>query len=284
MEIIVGKTAGFCFGVENAVNKAEEALKWGKELYCLGELVHNKEVTQELESKGLTFIDNIERAKKNIIIRAHGEPKIIYKKAQKIGLNIIDLTCPKVMQIHNTAEKYAKEGYYIILIGQKNHPETIGTASYCGKSSHIIEKEEDINSAINDFNNSKTKKILIISQTTFSMEKFNIISTKIKELISDCVKIEVKNTVCNATKIRQEETYEIAKMVDLMIIIGGKHSSNTNKLYNIAKTNCNSSMLIESEKELDIKYIKKFKKIGIMAGASTPQKSIISVVEIIKNI
>ena len=284
MEIIVGKTAGFCFGVANAVNKTKKVLEGEKEIYCLGELVHNKEVTKELENSGVIFINKVEEANRNIIIRAHGEPEATYKKIKELKLNLIDLTCPKVMKIHEIAKEYAENGFYILLVGQKEHPETIGTISYCGRNSDIIEKEEDIDKIITKLNGLKTNKILIISQTTFSLEKFKKITGIIKEKLSNVAKIEIKNTICTATKIRQEETYEIAKKVDLMIIIGGKNSSNTEKLYKISKSICKNSLLIENCKELDVNYIKKFNKIGIMAGASTPQKSITSVVEMLGEI
>ena len=284
MEIIVGKTAGFCFGVANAVNKTKKELKEKKEIYCLGELVHNGEVTKELESEGLSFINNIEEAKQNVIIRAHGEPEATYEKAKELNLNVIDLTCPKVIKIHNTVKEYNDKGYYIFVIGQKNHPEIIGTISYCGENSDIIENNEDIEKAILNFEKSGIKKLLVISQTTFSMEAFEEISKSIKEGIGEDKKVEIENTICNATKLRQEETKEIAKKVDLMIIIGGKHSSNTNKLYKIASEFCKNSILIENDKELDINTIKKFKNAGIMAGASTPEKSVKTVVEMLEKL
>ena len=284
MEIIVGKTAGFCFGVANAVNKSKEALKNQVNLFCLGELVHNKKVTKELEEEGLKFIDNIEEAKQNVIIRAHGEPNATYLKAKELGLNLIDLTCPKVIKIHDLANEYAKLGYYIFLIGQKDHPETIGTISYCGEHADIIEKEEDIESVLKDFIDAKINDLLIISQTTFRMEKFEKICNSIKLNLDDKYNLEIKNTICNATKLRQEETEKIAKDVDLMIIIGGRHSSNTNKLYDIASNKCNNSILIENKEELDINNLKEFDKIGIMAGASTPQESINEVVDLLNKI
>lgn len=283
MEIIIGKTAGFCFGVSNAVSKTKQLLETKENVCCLGELVHNKQVTDELESKGLTIINKVEEAKKNVIIRAHGEPKETYKKAKDLDLNILDLTCPKVLKIHNIAEEYVSKGYYIFLVGQKEHPEIIGTISYCGKNSNVIETKEEISKKLQDFYESNINKLLILSQTTFSMEKFNNIVTEIKEQLSNKnIEMEIKNTICNATKLRQEETSEIAKKVDIMIIIGGKNSSNTNKLYQISKQYCKNSMLIETEHELDIEYVKKFQKIGIAAGASTSQKSIDSVVEMLR--
>ena len=285
MEIIIGKTAGFCFGVANAVNKTKEQLKDKKNIFCLGELVHNKQVTEELEKEGLFFINNICDARKDIIIRAHGEKKETYFEAKKAGLNIIDLTCPKVTKIHKIAEEYANKGYYIFLIGNKKHPETVATISYCSKNSYIIESEEDVTTALQDIYKSKINKLVILSQTTFSLDKFNKIVESVSNDIKDKnIELEVKKTICDATRLRQEETKELASKVDMMIIIGGRHSSNTNKLYEIAKSICGNSILIENSTELDKEEVKKYNKIGIMAGASTPKKSIETVVEMLNEL
>ncbi len=281
MEIIIGKTAGFCFGVKNAVEKTLEELKIEKPIYCLGELVHNKNVTDELQKKGVVFIDKPEDSKGKLIIRAHGIPVETYKKIEDNNISYMDLTCPKVLHIHNIAKQYKKNNYYIFLIGQKDHPETIGTISYCGEKSSIIESINDVEKAIEEFKLSNLKKATVITQTTFSVEKFECIVKKIQKNIEN---LEIKNTICDATKKRQEETYEISKKVDTMIIIGGKNSSNSNKLYEIAKSNCKKVLFIESKHDLNMEAIKESKKIGIMAGASTPKKSIMEVVEIINNI
>lgn len=283
MEIIIGKTAGFCFGVANAVNKTEQILKECKDTCCLGELVHNKQVIEELQNKGLVIIKDINQAKHNAIIRAHGEPKETYEEAKKLGINILDLTCPKVLKIHNIAKEYENKGYYILLIGQRQHPETIGTISYCGENSSIIEGKQDIEESLNKLYNSNIRKVLILSQTTYNIESFNEIVDLVKENTqSKELELEIKNTICNATKLRQEETKEIASRVDMMIIIGGKNSSNTNKLYQICNKYCSKCILIEAPEELDLNSIKEANKIGIMAGASTPQKSIDSVVEMLQ--
>lgn len=279
MEIIIGKTAGFCFGVKNAVDNTIKELEKEKEVYCLGELVHNKQVTEDLISKGAKFIENIEEAKEKVIIRAHGVPKCIYKGAKKLNLEIKDLTCPKVLHIHNIADEYCRKNYFIFLVGQKDHPETIGTISFCGENSIIIEDIEELEKSKSKFAESGLNQALVIAQTTFSLEKFNKIVEKLKKHITN---LEVKNTICNATKVRQEETEEISKKVDIMIIIGGKHSSNSNKLYEISKKHCNRVLFIETKDELDVNEIKQANKIGIMAGASTPEKSIQEIVDIIK--
>lgn len=282
MEIIVGKTAGFCYGVKRAVEGAEKEVE-KEQVYCLGEIVHNKEVIRALQQKGIQFVDELEEAKGKTIIRAHGIPKETIEKAKKLGINLIDYTCPNVLKIHEIAKEYAKKGYYIFLLGSPNHPENIGTISYCGKNYQVVENEEEIEEAIQNFKNSKKDKLLIIEQTTYSLEKFERITEKIKVEIDKKVQLVIKNTICSATKLRQKETEEIAKKVDYMIIIGGKNSSNTKKLYEIAKRYCENTICVENKEQLPIENVQKFFKIGIMAGASTPQKSIEEIINLIKN-
>lgn len=279
MDIIIGKTAGFCFGVKNAVDNTMKELEKGEKVYCLGELVHNKQVIEELISKGAIFIDNIEDAENKAIIRAHGVPVSVYEKAKELNIEIKDLTCPKVLAIHKLAIKYSNENYYIFLVGQKKHPETIGTISVCGENCSIIERLEDVEQKVEEFRKTKLKNVAVLAQTTISLEKFDSIVEELKKHINN---IEVKNTICASTRLREEETKEIAKKVECMIIVGGKHSSNSKKLYEIAKKNCENVFFVETKDELELKKIKSFKSLGIMAGASTPKKSIEKIVDIIK--
>ena len=283
MEIIVGKTAGFCYGVKRAVDGATELVKNDTNIYCLGELVHNKEVIKELTEQGMKIINNINEAKGTTIIRAHGVEKAIYDIAKEKNIKIEDFTCPNVAKIHEIAQEYANNNYYIFLFGSKEHPENIGTISFCGKDYSIINKSEDIEKAIEKLKKSNKKDLLIISQTTYSLEDFNKFIKIIEEQLKENYNITIKNTICRATELRQKETEEISKQVDLMIIIGGKNSSNTQKLFNIAREYCKNAISIESVKELNIENIQEYKKIGIMAGASTPQKSIDEILNALNN-
>ena len=279
MEIIVGKNAGFCYGVKRAVDGAKEEIKNEEQsIYCLGEIVHNNDVVKSLESQGIKFIENISESDGTTIIRAHGIPKDVYEKAKELNIEIKDFTCPKVIKIHEIAEKYAQKGFYIFLTGSKKHPENIGTMSFCGNNYFIVENEDMLDDAIEQFKKSNIKKLLLISQTTFSVEKFKRIHNQIKNKIESNIEFVVKNTICAATKVRQEEVAELAKKVDKMIIIGGKNSSNTKKLFEVAKKYCKNSICIENENELDLNFFNELDKIGIMAGASTPQESIDAVV------
>lgn len=286
MEVILGKLAGFCPGVTNTVVKAEKYLDENeKTLYCLGQLIHNEQVVKRLERKGLKIVEDIDEVPDNIelVIRAHGTTKEIYETAEKRNIKLIDLTCPKVLKIHKQVEKYAENGYYIFLIAEKNHPETIGTHSFCGKNVSVIEEREDVEEAISKFVKTDIKNLTIVAQTTFSMEKFDKLVEKIKREVPKQINIEINKTICDATRTRQLETKDIAKQVDLMIIIGGKKSSNTNKLYEIAVQECNNAMLVQTKEDLYLNYIQRFKKVGVMAGASTPRYLIQEIAEILRN-
>lgn len=283
MEIILGKSSGFCFGVKNAIDGAEKELKNNKPVYCLGEIIHNEEVIKDLESKGLVIVDNIEDVKDVAIIRAHGVPKNVYETAISKNIKLLDYTCPFVSNIHKTVTKYAQDNYFIFLVGIKTHPETIGTISFCGDNSYLVENLNDISLAINEFQRSDLKNLLIISQTTFSVSLFDEIVSEVKAHITSDINLEIKNTICNTTSIRQKETEDIAKKVDLMIVIGGKHSSNTKKLFEVAQKNCKDTLLIQTKNDLNHEYLQGFNKIGIIAGASTPQKIIEDVVDFCKN-
>jgi len=284
MEIIIGKTSGFCHGVKNAVDKATEEAGSSKEaVYCLGELVHNKHVTSSLQEKGLIFIEDIEEAKGKTIIRAHGVTKETYLKAQKLNIELKDLTCPKVLKIHDLAEEYSENGYYIFLVGIKNHPETIGTYSFCGENSSIIENISDLEQAVTKMQKTQSKKALLITQTTFNLKKFEDISEKLNRILTEeGVELKVINTICLSTELRQKEAENLSQKVDLMLIIGGKNSSNTNKLYEISIKNCKNVIFAESLEDINTEFIKQFKKIGVMAGASTPKESIDSIIDFIK--
>ncbi len=274
MEIIIGKTAGFCYGVERAVNSAKDELEKNKDLYCLGEIVHNKNVIERLKNNGIKFIENIGESKGKTIIRAHGVSKEIYEKAEKMNIELKDLTCPSVLKIHNIAEEYAKKGYFIILTGKENHPEVIGIKSYCGSNYCVIYEVSEVFDIIKKL---KNDKVLLISQTTYSSKKFDEIERILKENIDSTIELKVIKTICASTEIRQKETEDIAKKVDMMIIIGDKKSSNTNKLYDISCNYCKNVIFVVDASELDVNAVKNKEKIGIMAGASTAKEDIIDV-------
>ena len=215
-------------------------------------------------------INNIDEVPNNskLIIRAHGEMKDIYDKAKEKNIEIIDLTCGKIKAIR-TKIKNKLDEYFIVIIGKKDHPEPLGVRSFSGDNSYIIEDEYDINGMIKLYEKSKLNKIYIVSQTTFNNEKFDKLSEKIKDKVDG--EILIDKTICDATSNRQNETEELSKKVDKMIIIGGKKSSNTKELEIIASKNCKNVYLIQDKSDIMKEMFNKDDKIGIMAGASTPQ-------------
>ena len=283
MEIIVGKTSGFCNGVKYTVVKANEMIDKYKELFCLGQIVHNERVIKDLEEKGMKTINNIEECPSNtrLIIRAHGEVKSVYEDAKKRNIELIDLTCGKIKVIRNKINKKVND-HFIIIIGKKNHPETLGVQSFSGHNSYILENKEDIEECLKKIDKSKLTKVFVVSQTTFNSEKFDYLVDQISK--KNKYEIVVDKTICNATSDRQKETEQLSKDVDLMIIVGGKNSSNTKELEVISKKNCAKVYLIQDYKDLQNIKISKENKIGIMAGASTPEIVVEEIIDYLKGV
>lgn len=281
MEIILGKTAGFCYGVQNAVEGAKTAVQNRKKVYCLGEIVHNKTVIEQLKKQGLEFINNIEEAKDTTIIRAHGEPEQTYINLKEKNIEILDYTCPNVIKTHKIAVEGRKQGKFIILIGIKEHPEAKATLSYAGENSYLLQEKDEYFEMLEVITKSGINEILILAQTTYNSNKFDDIVSDLKNLLKD-KNLKIEKTICGATEIRQKETAEIAQKVDTMFIIGDKKSSNTNKLYDISKNYCKNVIFIQNVKELNLEEVDMNKKIGIMAGASTPKDDIDEVIKAIK--
>lgn len=274
MEVIVGKLAGFCPGVENAVNKAMNLLKNKEKIYCLGDIVHNENVIKSLMDKGIITVYNLDEIPNNskVIFRAHGEAPNIYEEAKRKNLEIIDLTCGKVKAIHIKVEK-ERLNAFIIVVGKKNHPETIGTIGFAGENSFVIESEDDILDAYIEYEKTNLGRVYVVSQTTFSSKKFDEIIEEIKVNFIEADVI-VDKTICETTENRQKEAKEISSKVNKMIIIGGKNSSNTKELARVSENNCGQVYFIQNIEELkNINFIEN-DKIGIMAGASTPKEDI----------
>ena len=283
MEIIVGKYRSLCNGVKYTIEQANKALEESKEIYCLGEIVHNERVIEELEKKGMKTVSKIEDIKEGskMIIRAHGEVKGTYDQAEKKKIELLDLTCGKIKAIR-TKIKNKKDDCYIIIIGKKNHSETKGVQSFSGKDSYIIEEEKDIVDCKEKYKLSKKKKIYIVSQTTFNSNKFDHLVDIIKKEFTG--QILVDKTICNATSNRQEETNELSKNVDRMIIVGGKNSSNTKELETISKKNCKKVYLVQDVNDIKTMKINKKERIGIMAGTSTPNSVVEEIIEYLNHI
>lgn len=272
MKILLAKSAGFCFGVQNAIEKASTAALPGEKVFTYGPIIHNNQVVENLKSKGVNVINEISDVEKDfsVIVRSHGISKEEYDSLNAKKANIIDATCPYVKHIHKIVEEKCNSGYKIIIIGDPVHPEVKGINGWCGNSGIIINNEEDIS-------NIKTnEKLCIVSQTTFSQEKWHNLVSKIIKLSRE---ILIYNTICSATQIRQNEALELSKKVDAMIIIGGLESSNSRKLYEICKNSCERTMFIETEKELNLHDLEGINIVGITAGASTPDYIIKNVID-----
>lgn len=267
--IEVGKTAGFCGGVSLCIKRLNEEILKEEKIYCLGEVVHNSDVVKDFKNKGVIFVNEIEEVPDNSVVafRAHGVVKSVYEEAIRRGIKIIDLTCPKVFNIREIVKPYLDDSF-IVLVAQKTHPEALSTISFCGDNSIIVEDESDMKLVFDKIK--KFSRVVVIAQTTFNEEKFLNYCDAIKENFSG--EVIIKNTICNATHVRQEETREMSKKKDTMIIIGGKNSSNTRKLYDISSENCSNTLICENINDLDLSLVKG--SVGIMAGASTPKNVI----------
>lgn len=264
MQIKVAKGIGFCFGVEKAVNETKELLKDGKKVFSDDDIVHNKQVMNELRKLGLS--------KENgeiFLIRAHGLPKEEIKRIKE-KYEVRDLTCSIVYNLFEKVEEYEKRGYQVVVFGKENHPEMIALKSYSRNAIITLEPLPV-----------KSKKILVASQTTMSRREFEDFTEKIKEL-SDYEEFEVFNSICNVTYQRELEAEQLAKEVDLMIVVGGKHSSNTRKLYRIASKFTNT-IHIETSEELD-SVSGGVDKVGIISGTSTPREIVEEIINRLKNI
>ena len=270
--IRVAESAGFCFGVKRAIEMAYEAIGVEPKIYSYGQLIHNKTVTDDLASKGLEIVENLDGLTEGtLLIRSHGVGKALYDEAEAKGLKILDGTCPFVKKIHNIVHDKLAEGMGIIIVGDGTHPEVIGINGCCENAAVILEDEE----AAKTKEIPEKEKYAVVVQTTFRQAKFD----KILEILQDRgVNMEVHNTICSATEKRQTEAEELSKTVDKMIVIGGKNSSNTQKLVEICAKNCGNTVHIETICDLVLNNFGKDDKIGITAGASTPPAIIKEVV------
>ena len=272
MKVIKAKTAGFCFGVKRAVDTVYEQVDACSSLiYTYGPIIHNEEVVRDMESKGVVVLRSEEELdaleKGTVIIRSHGVGKWIYDKLEARNIRIVDATCPFVKKIHNIVRKASAEGAHIVIIGNPDHPEVQGIRGWAGEKVTVVQDKESAEGV--DFG--KKEKICVVSQTTFNYNKFKDLVEIIKKKSYDS---SVLNTICNATKERQTEAESIAESVDAMIVIGDKHSSNTQKLFEICRKACNNTYYIQTLGDLDLNQLGSVETVGITAGASTPNNII----------
>ena len=283
MEVKVAKTAGFCFGVQRAVDKVYELIDSCQDrLFTLGPIIHNEEVVNDLEKKGVRVASEEELKTlpkgSTVVIRSHGVGKKVYDQLKECGLSYVDVTCPFVLKIHRIVEKESKAGSHIVIIGDPDHPEVVGICGWCIGPYTVIRTKQD---AL-DFVPPESKNVCIVSQTTFNYNKFKDLVEILREKRYDNTVLNILNilnTICNATEERQREAKSIAGEVDTMLVVGGRHSSNTQKLFEICKKECENTYYIQTPVDLDSDMFQCSSYVGITAGASTPKKIIEEVQE-----
>ena len=282
MDIEVAKYSGYCFGVKRALDIAEETLnkykKNGNKIYTLGQIIHNRGVVEELSKRGITVANSEEDIMPGsiLIVRSHGMSPVVLKKIRAKKVKIVDATCPFVKKAQAKAKFLSLSGYFVIIIGNKDHPEVMGIKEHIKNNNFIVAEEvADVQSI------DKKEKIGIVIQTTQTSNKFKSI---VNEILEKGNEILIENTICSTTKDRQNSTKELAKKVDIMIIVGGKNSANTTHLAEISK-NCNTTTYhVENYKEIKLNWLKGAKKVGISGGASTPEKDIFKIKKLIENL
>lgn len=274
MTITLAKNSGFCFGVKAAIEKTEQLIEenklLGNSIYTCGPLIHNKSVTDELAEKGATIIDSLQEAKEGdiVVVRSHGEGSLFFEEALAKGIEIMDATCPFVKRIQKLVFEASSEGKTIVIVGDKDHPEVKGIKGWCQGEVYVVNDVEEAKKITTD-------NLFLVAQTTITNEDFKKVSDF---LINIKKNVEIKNTICNATEERQESCKKTAKGSDLMIVIGGKDSSNSKKLYEISKKYCEKTIFIENIRNLPLKEVENCNKIGVAAGASTPERIIKEVI------
>lgn len=276
-KIIVAESAGFCFGVNRAINILYKLIDENKPACTLGPIIHNMQMVNELREKGVRTIDKISEVKENetIVIRSHGVPQSIVDEINERHLDYIDATCPFVSKIHKIVSE-TDDDSIVIIAGDKNHPEVQGIMGHCKSKCYTFKNQEKLQELFSIIPQKNYKTIKIVAQTTFDLKEWE---KSLKSLKNVYTNTKIFDTICNATSIRQREAANISKSVDLMFVIGDKHSSNSFKLYSICSSNCENTFFIETADELPLEMVKKADSIGVTAGASTPARIIKEVLD-----
>jgi len=277
VKIYIAEYAGFCFGVERAINIVEEQAEIKTNVSTLGPIIHNPQVVQKFEKSGVGVAKTPEELgeKDSVVLRSHGITKDVHETLKKNKVDIVDATCPFVNKAHEEAAKLSRNGYTMIVLGERDHPEVQGIVSYIENDYFIISDESQIK------NISAGEKIGLIAQTTQDKDTFERVKAALE---SKTRHLKVVNTICNATTLRQNAAKKLAKSVDLMLVIGGKNSGNTTRLYKICKKLCENTFHIETSAELSKDMFDNINSVGITAGASTPDFLIKDVIEYINEV
>ncbi len=269
MKITVAETAGFCFGVNRAVNTVYELLENKKSVATLGPIIHNPQLVEELSGRGVRIVNDPSEVKngETLVIRSHGVPKSIFDVCDGNGIDYVDATCPFVSKIHNIVKEQSMAGDIIFVAGDKNHSEVIGITGHSVGEVFVFSDEKELCEILKNHPDFAEKAISVVSQTTFNAKKWANIQKNIKKLYTNA---KIFDTICNATSARQKEAAKLAKENDAIIVIGGRHSSNTAKLFEVCKSFCERTYLIETAKELSDSFVSGCESVGVVAGASTP--------------
>ena len=278
MKITKAKTAGFCFGVNRAVNMVYELLEEGKKVCTLGPIIHNPQLVAELEGRGVRIVSSPEEVKEGetLVIRSHGVEKVVYDKAYNLGVDVADATCPFVAKIHKIVAENSAKGAITIIAGDKDHQEVKGIIGHCVGEYFVVASEEELDVVLENEKKISKNDLILVSQTTFNAQIWGKLQKKLKKLYTNA---KIFDTICNATSLRQSEADKLSKLSDAIVVIGGRHSSNTAKLHSVCKQNCDKTYLIETASELCFDDLKDCHNIGVVAGASTPAGIIKEVID-----
>ncbi len=266
MKVTAAKTAGFCFGVKRAVDTVYEQIRQpdGGPIYTYGPIIHNEEVVADLEKKGVKVLDSAGGAQEGtVVIRSHGVGRQVCRELKERGLRVVDATCPFVKKIHRIVREESEKGRLIVIIGNAEHPEVEGIRGWCAGPSYVVESREEAEA----FTAPEGAELCIVSQTTFNYNKFQVL---VEIILKKSYNSIVVNTICSATHERQAEARQLASKVDVMLVIGGKHSSNTQKLCEICRKECSNTYYIQTVHDLRKEWLEGKRSVGITAGASTP--------------
>ena len=269
MKITLAKTAGFCFGVDRAVQTVYDLLEKGERVCTLGPIIHNDQMVKELESKGIRTVSSYTEVLpgETLVIRSHGVPAAVFEETAAAGIKTVDATCPFVAKIHKIVAEKSAEGYITVIAGDASHQEVIGIVGHCTGEYYVVSGAEQFRELLEKKENFSGKKVILVAQTTFNAEIWKEIQKISKKV---CTNAKIFDTICNATSMRQQETRKLAAENDVMIVIGGRHSSNTAKLFDVCKEECGRAYLIETAAELTGAMFDKCRSAGVVAGASTP--------------
>jgi (E)-4-hydroxy-3-methyl-but-2-enyl pyrophosphate reductase len=276
MEIFLADKAGFCFGVKRAINTAYEAAGKGR-VYCLGPLIHNPQEVERLRRAGIETIDDFSMLQPgdSLVIRSHGVPPRVLAEARDRNLTVIDLTCPFVGKAQRDAEALSKEGYQVIVVGEKKHPEVQSILGHAGEDAVVLETVEDVDGM------NLRSRLGIVAQTTQSYSNFSEIVLKLLRISKE---LKVYNTICSSTKERQEAARVLARQVDAMLVVGGRNSANTTRLASVCRQEGKPTHHIEVADEIRPEWLEGVASIGVTAGASTPDWVVEGVLEKLRTI